>query len=163
MKRDRIVAAAAVGTIVLAGLPLATRLAAQGNEGKVVPIKIMPINPKAAAKVSYSKNIKPLLQSQCSGCHGAGAKKAGLDVTSVASLRKGGRENGPGVVPGKPDQSSIVEFIRGVKTPQMPMRHKPLSAAQLHMIREWIAAGAKDDSHKAAPAKHTAAPAKHKK
>jgi mono/diheme cytochrome c family protein len=134
-----------VGTVTVAALtvasPVVQRVVAKGPS-KPAAAKPHKAAPKAAA-VSYAKTIKPLLDAQCSGCHGAGAKKAGLDVTSIASLKKGGREAGPGVVPGKPDQSSIVLYIEGKKKPQMPMRRKPLTAAQQQAVRAWIAAGAK--------------------
>lgn len=133
-----------ITSVTAAALTLASpalqRLAAKGPAKPAA--KTHKPAPKAAA-VSYAKTIKPLLDAKCAGCHGAGAKKAGLDVTSIASLKKGGREAGPGVVPGKPNQSSIVLYIEGKKKPQMPMRQKPLTPAQQQSIRAWIAAGAK--------------------
>lgn len=139
-----------LGTLVITALPLAMRAAPPGKPhgpggagGHVTLVPIHPINMKAAAKVSWAKDIHPLLNAQCLPCHASGARKAaGLDVTTIPALLKGG-ESGPSVIPGKPDKSSLVLYIEGLRKPQMPMRHKAMSAAQLHLIREWIAAGAK--------------------
>src|SRR5205085_10538036 len=49
-------------------------------------------------------------------------------------------------VPGKPDESPLVAYVRGLRTPQMPKGNPPLSEQELHLIRLWILAGAQDDS-----------------
>ncbi len=146
--------------ISLVGSSAVLRLAADENKPASTVLKIRPIEAEAAAKVSYQKEIKPLLADNCAVCHDAQSRMSGVDVTSVAALLKKGDKSGPGVVPGKPDDSSIVQYIRGVKTPQMPKGGKPLSEAQLHLIRQWIRAGAKDDSEAAAQTKSAAATGK---
>src|SRR5277367_330623 len=110
-------------------------------------INIRPIDLKEAAKVSYSRDIKPILASDCDECHSAEDHKGNFDISSVATLLKHGKKGGPGVVPGKPDDSAIVQYIRGlVDGPQMPKGEPALSEQDLHLIRSWIAAGAVDDS-----------------
>ncbi len=121
-------------------------------------INIRPIDLKEAAKISFSRDIKPILASDCDECHSAEDHKSNFDVSSVASLLKHGKKAGSGVVPGKPDDSAIVQYIRGLADgPQMPKGEPPLSEQDLHLIRSWIAAGAVDDSAafaaSAAPAK----------
>jgi hypothetical protein len=69
----------------------------------------------------------------------------GLETGSVAALSKGGK-HGPAVVAGKPDASLLVQYLRGLKTPQMPQGGTPLSVDELHRVRLWIAAGARDDT-----------------
>ena len=54
------------------------------------------------------------------------------------------------IVPGKPDASLLVQYLRGLKKPQMPAGGAPLSVDELHLIREWIAA-ARKKSHPPAP------------
>jgi hypothetical protein len=110
-------------------------------------ISIQPIDPKEAAKVSYSRDIKPILATACDECHSADEKKSNFDVTSVAALLKRGKKAGPGVIPGKPDESAIVQYIRGLADgPQMPKGEPALGEHDLHLIRSWISAGAIDDS-----------------
>src|SRR5271169_1151192 len=110
-------------------------------------INIRPIDLKEAAKVSYSRDIRPILASDCDECHSAEDHKSNFDVSSVAALLKHGKKAGPGVVPGKPDASAIVQYIRGLADgPQMPKGEPPVNEQDLHLIRSWIAAGAVDDS-----------------
>jgi mono/diheme cytochrome c family protein len=109
------------------------------------PIPIRPLDPVEAKTVSYKKQIKPLLGLRCVSCHGASSPSAGLSVLSVKALLKGG-EHGPSVIAGKPDQSPLVQYVRGIKQPRMPIGNGALSVDEIHLIREWIAAGAQDDS-----------------
>jgi len=123
----------------------------QGAETNVVhTIAIRPIEAAAAAKVSYYRDIKPLLANYCVECHGTTEPEGEYQVGSVSELLKSGKKNGPGVIPGKPDESPVVRYIRGELKPQMPKGNPPLSEENLHLLREWISAGAKDDSADAA-------------
>jgi mono/diheme cytochrome c family protein len=109
-------------------------------------IKIREIDPASASQVSYARQIKPLLDNNCSDCHSADEHKSDLDASSVAALLKGGKKAGPAIVRGKPDESPLVQFVRGLRRPQMPKGNPPLSEDEVHLLREWIFAGAKDDS-----------------
>ena len=75
----------------------------------------------------FRERVAPILESRCVHCHGELAPKGGLSLTTVARLLKGG-ESGPAVVPGKPDESLLLEMISG-DTPEMPQKEKPLSKA----------------------------------
>lgn len=113
-------------------------------EEALIPVR--DLDPAAAAKVSYSRDIRPILESKCIGCH-AGERPKGLySVATFAELFKEGGSAGPGVIAGKPDESSIVTYIRGVDQPRMPKDEPPLSEDQVHLIRSWILAGALDDT-----------------
>ena len=111
-----------------------------------VEIGVRHIEPGLAAQVSYVRQIKPILEQSCLDCHSAEEHKSGLDASSVSTLMKGGKKAGPAIVPGKPDESALVQFVRGLREPQMPKGNPPLSEEDLHLIRQWIFAGAKDDS-----------------
>ncbi|BDI30793.1 hypothetical protein CCAX7_28440 [Capsulimonas corticalis] len=108
-------------------------------------IPVRPLDPVEAKSVSYNKQIKPLLGLRCASCHGASSPSSGLSVMSVASLLKGGAR-GPAIVAGKPDASLLVQYVRGIKSPRMPIGNGALSVDEIHLIREWILAGAHDDS-----------------
>jgi hypothetical protein len=134
--------------VLLSGALALLDFPARGAEAKSrTDIHIRPIDLKAAGKVSYARNIKPILANACDECHSADDHKSGFDISSVATLLKHGKKAGPGVVPGKPDESAIVQYIRGLADgPQMPKGEPALSEQDLHLIRSWIAAGAIDDS-----------------
>src|SRR5438874_666198 len=61
----------------------------------------------AAQPPSYAKQVKPFLAKYCLECHNADDAKGGLVMDTVAALRKGG-DNGPVLVPGKPEESRLV-------------------------------------------------------
>lgn len=99
-----------------------------------------------ARQVSYTRDVWPLIDDQCVVCHESPDPDGDYDITTVANMMKAGKKGGPGVVPGKPDESSIITYIRGIANPRMPEDEPPLSDESLHMLRMWIAAGAIDDS-----------------
>lgn len=135
------------GLFALAAVVGAAFCARAADPKSRTDIPIKPIDLKEAAKVSYSRDIKPLLANDCEECHSPDEHKSGFVVSSVADLLKHGKKAGPGVIPGKPDDSAIVKYIRGLADgPQMPKGETPLSEDELHLIRSWIAAGAVDDS-----------------
>jgi hypothetical protein len=96
------------------------------------------------AGVDYTKDIKPLLHERCYACHGALKQKSKLRLDKVELMLKGG-EDGAVVERGKPDKSLLIERVISTDADErMPPEHEgePFSAAQVALLREWIAAGA---------------------
>src|SRR5688572_3575721 len=102
--------------------------------------------PAAPLGVSFSQQVKPLLATRCEKCHSGDEPDGQFDVTSFANLLKKGEKAGPGVIPGKPDESAIVQYVEGTRKPRMPRKKEPLTPVEIRLIRNWIAAGAVDDS-----------------
>src|SRR5690349_6601242 len=98
-----------------------------------------------AAGPSFDREIRPILQKQCQGCHQPASKSSDLDLTSFQLLQKGGKR-GPGFVAGDPDNSLIVRYITGAAEPRMPLGQPALRTEDVALIREWIRSGAIDDS-----------------
>ena len=94
--------------------------------------------------VSFAKQIHPLLNKYCVGCHSPAMAKSGLVLSNYAAILKGGGK-GPAVVAGKPDESVIVAYLTGKSTPRMPFGGQPLAADQIALVTRWIAEGAKND------------------
>lgn len=143
-RRTRAPSFGAFGVILLLATSVA-RSAEPATHPKV-EIPVREIEPAAAAQVSYARQVAPVFANNCADCHSTEDRKSGLDTSSVPSLLKGGKKAGPAIVPGKPDESPLVQFLRGVREPQMPKGNPALSEEELHLIREWIFAGARDDS-----------------
>jgi len=99
----------------------------------------------AASPPSYQRDIRPILQKQCQGCHHPAQKSAGLDVTTFNDLRKGGRR-GPGFIAQKPDESLVIKYVTAAMQPRMPLGQPPLKTEEIDLFREWIRAGAINDS-----------------
>jgi mono/diheme cytochrome c family protein len=97
---------------------------------------------RAAEKVDYLTDIQPLFARHCVGCHGPNRQKAGLRLDSGALVRKGD-VNGAVVVPGKPDDSRLLDAVSGTGDGErMPLDAPPLSAEQIGRLKAWIAQGA---------------------
>lgn len=107
-----------------------------------------------AGTVSYYKDIRPLFQQNCQGCHQPAKAQGGYVMTEVADLLKPADSGKPGVVPGKPEKSYLLDEIR-VKDgkAEMPKNGAPLTAAQYALVEAWIKDGAKDDTPASARAK----------
>jgi hypothetical protein len=102
-------------------------------------------------KVSYNRDIRPILSDKCFKCHGFD------DKTREAGLRLDVREaaltdydTGTPIVPGDPDNSTIVKRIETDK-PNLKMppasSHKTVSADELALIEQWIKEGAEYEPH----------------
>jgi hypothetical protein len=131
--------------------PPSTQGTEQGKADEFVPA-IRPIDLEAAKKVSYARDIKPIVVALCMDCHDVDKPKANYTMVSVATMSLAGKSEVVNIVPGKPDESGIVIYLRGIKKPQMPKGEDPVTEEQLHLFRQWIAAGAVDDSAQQADA-----------
>ncbi len=100
-----------------------------------------------AGDISFVRDVQPILKRNCAGCHQPASKSSDLDLTTYDGLRAGGKR-GPSLAPGSPDTSVIVKFITGEVKPSMPLGKPPLPPDTVAIVREWIKAGAIDDSPK---------------
>ena len=100
-----------------------------------------------AGPVSFYKDVRPLLQQQCQGCHQPAKAQGGYVMTDHAGLFKPADSGKPGVVAGKPDGSFLLDEIRvhGGKA-EMPKNGTPLKPEQFALLERWIKEGAKDDT-----------------
>lgn len=98
-----------------------------------------------AADLSYDRDVRPILQKNCAGCHQPSSKASGLDLTSYTAFQVGGKR-GPAFVAGAPDESLAVKYMTGAMKPPMPLGGTMLPAAEIAKVSDWIKAGAIDDS-----------------
>jgi roadblock/LC7 domain-containing protein len=98
----------------------------------------------ATTPVSFYKQIRPILQKRCQGCHQPAVQSGKLLLTSYEGFRSGG-QSGPVFKPGKPDESLVMRMITG-NPPAMPKNQNPLDPAEVELFRRWIAEGAKNDT-----------------
>ena len=95
--------------------------------------------------VSYFREIRPVIQRSCQGCHQPAMKYGALDLTRYESFAAGGNK-GPAFKPGVPQESVVLAYLKGERQPRMPFGSPPLPDDQIELFRRWIAAGAKDDT-----------------
>ncbi|EGF24457.1 PSD1 and planctomycete cytochrome C domain-containing protein [Rhodopirellula baltica] len=103
--------------------------------------------PATNRPLSFNRDIRPILTDRCFACHG-------LDANTVeAGLRLDVREaalEGGAIVPGDAESSEI--FLRITSDDDdlvMPPSelHKPLSDAEIDLVRRWIQEGAPYEPH----------------
>jgi mono/diheme cytochrome c family protein len=100
----------------------------------------------------FERRIRPVLAAHCFSCHGPQKQRAGLRLDSAAGLHEGS-DNGPVVVPGKPQQSRLIKMVHGEGKKKMPPAPRsPLSATALADLTAWVAKGAPWPLDKAGPA-----------
>lgn len=103
--------------------------------------------PQDAQGVAYFESkIRPVLIEHCYHCHSAQAQankklKGGLLLDTRDGLRKGG-DSGPGLVPGKPDDSLLIKALRYEAT-KMPPKGK-LPDDVIADFARWVQMGAPD-------------------
>jgi hypothetical protein len=100
-----------------------------------------------ARKPLFNCDIRPILSDKCFKCHGPDklARKADLRLDQRAAAI-----SADAIVPGKPDESLLVERIFSDNPKQvMPPANsgKTLTVEQKETLRKWIAAGAEYQSH----------------
>ncbi len=105
-----------------------------------------------AGKVSYFRDVRPLLQEHCEGCHQPAKRSGEYVMTPFASLLKGGESGDAAVIPGKPAASNLIRLITPAKgkggqlKTEMPKDKPALTAANIELVTRWIAEGAADDT-----------------
>lgn len=99
-------------------------------------------------EIRFNQHVRPILSDKCFYCHGPDKNdrkgKLRLDIRSEALKAKA-------IIPGKPQES---ELIKRIMLPEghediMPTEksHKKLSATEKKILTQWIASGAKYETH----------------
>ena len=93
----------------------------------------------------FEKNIRPVLNKQCYSCHSSNSKdvKGGLSLDTRQGILNGG-DSGPSVVPGKIDESLLLDYIESGDMPP----DNPLSEEVVNNFRQWIKMGMPDPRYK---------------
>jgi hypothetical protein len=102
---------------------------------------------KEERTVSFRYNVQPVLRSNCLECHsppnGEGYLKTGLSMVTYEDLMHG-TIYGSVIVPGNSRHSILNMLVEGRAGPSMRMPHgrKPLSTAEIEVLRIWVDQGA---------------------
>lgn len=98
--------------------------------------------PDAVGIEFFEKHIRPILVQHCFECHGPEKTKGGLRLDSRAGWSAGG-DSGPAIIPGKPDDSLLIQAIRYGGDYEMPPKGK-LPAELIKKLEHWVQIGAPD-------------------
>src|SRR4051812_25567235 len=96
-----------------------------------------------SAKVDYTRDIQPLLESRCLECHGPKKQKSTLRVDVKPVLLKGGDSGKPAIVPGKSAESLLILKVLSQDSDEMmPPKGDRLTTDQVALLKAWIDQGA---------------------
>jgi mono/diheme cytochrome c family protein len=98
--------------------------------------------PAAATAFDFHKDIRPVIEANCVGCHGAEKQKGKFRLDTREWLMKGG-ENGDAVVIGKSADSPLIHNVARLDEDEAmpPKKDDALKPAQVAKLRAWIDAG----------------------
>ena len=97
----------------------------------------------AQKTVDYLRDVKPILKEHCFACHGALKQKARLRLDTAEAARRGGL-SGTALAPEHPGKSLLIDRISTTNSDErMPPEGKPLTEAQIAILRKWIQQGAR--------------------
>ncbi len=97
--------------------------------------------------LSFVRDVRPILQQHCQGCHQPAKPLGGYDVTRPDARTLGGESEQPAIVPGKPEHSYLLQQITPTDgVAEMPKNGRPLSEDEIECVHRWIVQGAVDDS-----------------
>ena len=105
---------------------------------------------KKEQEVSFSQDVKPIIDKYCIECHQAGGEglaASGFNLEDYAGLMKGTR-HGPMIFAGDSAGSNMLVLMEGRADPSISMPHGKMEGAtgkELETIRVWIDQGAQDN------------------
>ena len=100
--------------------------------------------------VSFSGQVKQVLDNNCVRCHVAGQagyEASGLALDTYAGVMKGTRF-GKVVLPGDAQGSVLVMLVEGRADPSISMPHgtnRRLYAEEIQILRKWVEQGAENN------------------
>jgi hypothetical protein len=121
--------------------------------GKLITLCLLGLVVTACSReeaVSFSQDVKPILEQNCVECHqsgGSGLEASGFSMESYDDLMKGTRY-GPMIIKGDAEGSNLIVLIEGRADPSISMPHggqDPILKGDVQTIRLWIDQGAKNN------------------
>ena len=107
------------------------------------PAQTPTLPPAAAGEVDFARDIAPILETRCQGCHGPDQQMSGLRLDTRAGLLKGGYA-GPAVRVGRSAESLLIHLVAGLDEARvMPMGGERLTPRRIGLLRAWVDQGAR--------------------
>ena len=106
------------------------------------------------------RDVLPIFQARCVVCHGKREQRGGLDLRTREARLAGG-DSGPGLVPGNPDGSLIIQKIEAGEMPPPDLQYdyavRNPTDTEVATLRNWVLSGARPDPEETAtrdPVRH---------
>ena len=106
----------------------------------------MEVTPATGSEsVSFSRDLAKVLSERCMNCHDTDRPRARLTLATFKGLLRGG-DNGVAVQPGNPDESLLIQKLKGTADGQrMPQGDSPLADEVIAQFETWVREGARFD------------------
>ena len=93
-----------------------------------------------AGAVDFAHEVVPILRKRCAECHSGDARQGGFSINTREAMLAGGDSGIPGFVAGDPAASEVVVRITSTDPDvRMPSEGDPLPAAEIAVLKAWIA------------------------
>jgi len=98
-------------------------------------------------KVDFSRDIQPVLERSCAGCHGGDRKKGDFSIATRENILKGGQSGEPALIAGNGGGSKLIRMVSDqVEDLEMPPRarrnkYPALSTDEVALLKSWIDEG----------------------
>jgi mono/diheme cytochrome c family protein len=106
----------------------------------LLPTALDAQEPTAEQAEFFVKKVRPLLARSCFSCHGEMKSKNNLRLDSRTAALEGG-DAGPALVPGKPDDSLLIQAVRYGGEIKMPPKGR-LTDGEIADLVAWVKQGA---------------------
>lgn len=112
-------------------------------------LKPAPVEQKKTEELLVFQDlILPIFEDKCQSCHNEYKLKGGLQMTSFASLQKGGKTEKPLFIANNPSESELyhrITLLDGDDDKMPPQEKAPLNEDEISLIKWWITSGAIED------------------
>jgi len=97
---------------------------------------------------NFSRDIRPILNQNCVGCHGGVRQKGGVSFIFRDEASGTGKSGHRTIVPGDPNGSELmVRVLSRDSEAHMPYHGPRLNDQQIELLRQWIKEGAQFDDY----------------
>ena len=125
-----------IGCVALLSAGVVLNWHAPGNSNAAVP------------RINFSQDIRPILNQNCTSCHGGVRQKNGVSFIYREEALGKGKSGRPVIVPGHPEKSELIKrLVSTDPEARMPYHAPALPSAQIALLRQWIKEGASWEDH----------------
>lgn len=98
----------------------------------------------ASGGLRYTIDVQAIFSSRCalSGCRSDDSRSGGLSLASFEGVASGGSFSGDVVLPGRPDQSRLIQRVESSEPSfRMPRGGPEISTPEKETLRSWVLSG----------------------
>jgi hypothetical protein len=99
-------------------------------------------------KISYNRDIRPIVNNKCISCHGGVKQSGGFSLLFEEEAKRPSESGKLAIVPGDSRNSEIIKRLNHSDTSlRMPLDKEPLTKEEIQLISDWIDQGAEWEEH----------------